>query len=342
MGMNVDRKAAIKKVRTLVISPKSEVEQFRSKIEETFSTVFLPNHVERSEHDFGGIKCDVLVPEVYSSRRVMIYIHGGSFAGGSRDSWRAFCSSLAHASTSRVIVPEFRLSPTHAFPASLEDLQVVFRMVYAEEQVTLQLEDSEAAPQIVLAADGSGASLAVALLLKLREKYRQSVQNLVLLSPWLDFSSDSPLITGHRVADEVMSGEALHRAVDLYTYAANISNPLVSPLKASVESFIGFPPVYIQMGEKEILLQQAEQFISLLKQAAVPCTLDVWPNMMFMFQMADEYLSESHLAVEKLGNYISERDEDDIEEKVALLKKKSMMQSKPLQTEPVKQPLQDL
>jgi len=342
MEMKVDRKAAVRKVRALVISPKSEIEPFRSKIEETFSTVFLPNHVERSEHDYGGIKCDVLTPEVYSSRRVIIYIHGGSFAGGSRDSWRAFCSSLAHASTSRVVVPEFRLPPTHVYPASLEDLQVVFRMVYAEEQVSMQLEDSKATPQIVIAADGSGASLAVALMLKLRDRYRQCVQNLVLLSPWLDFSSDSPLIAGHHVCDEVMSGESLHRAVDLYTYAENISNPLVSPLRAPVENFLGFPPVYIQMGEKEILLQPAEQFVSILKQANVPCTFDVWPNMMFMFQMADEYLSESHLAVEKLGNYISERDEDDIEEKAALMKKQNMTLQKTVEPEEPKKLLQDL
>jgi acetyl esterase/lipase len=324
MEMKVDRKAAIKKLRTLVITPKSEVEPFRSKIEETFDTVFLPNHVERSEHDYGGVKCDILVPEVYSSRRVMLYIHGGSFAGGSRDSWRAFCSSLAHASSSRVVVPEFRLPPTHVYPAALEDLQTVFRMLFAEEQISMQIEDSKAEPEIVIAADGSGASLAVALLLKLRDRYRSCVQNLVLLSPWLDFTSDSPLIAGKRVADEVMSGEALHRAVDLYTYATNISNPLVSPLKAPVQNFIGFPPVYIQMGEKEILLEQAKQFAELLKEAAVECTLDVWPKMMFMFQMADEYLSEPHLAVEKLGNYISARDEDDIDVKAELMKKHNM------------------
>lgn len=341
MSMKVDRKAAIKKVRTLVITPKSEIEPFRAKIEETFTTVFLPNHVERVEHEYGGIKCDMLVPEVYSSRRIMIYIHGGSFAGGSRDSWRAFCSSLAHASSSRVIVPEFRLPPTHAYPAALEDLQNVFRLVYAEEQIEMQIEDPHAVPQMVIAADGSGASLAVALLLKLRDKYRQCVENLVLLSPWLDFSSDSPLIAGKHIADEVMSGESLHRAVDLYTYASNITNPLVSPLRAPMQNFIGFPPVYIQMGEKEILLKQVEQFIALLKEAGVECTLDVWPKMMFMFQMADEYLTESHLAVEKLGNYISARDENDIDEKAELLKKQNA--SKPVvATEPPKPVLQDL
>lgn len=320
MTMKVDRKAAVKKLKSLVITQKSEIEPFRNKIEELFCTPMLPNHVERTEHDYGGVKCDVLIPEVYSSKRVILYIHGGCFAGGSRDSWRNFCSSLAHSASSRVVIPEFRLPPTHVFPASLDDLQSVFRMLFAEEQISMQLEDPDAVPNIVIVADGSGASLAVALLFRLTEKYLQCVQNLVLLSPWLDFSPDNPLIAGKRICDEVMTGEALHRAADLYTYSANLTNPLVSPLKASQENFIGFPNTYIQMGEKEILLKQAEQFAELLNQSGVECTLDVWPKMMFMFQMADEYLTESHLAVEKLGNFISARKESDIEIKAELAK----------------------
>src|SRR5574344_1876370 len=149
MEMKVDRTSAGKKLRTLVITPKSEIEPFRNKIEETFSTVFLPNHVERTEHDYGGVKCDLLVPEVYASNRIMVYIHGGSFAGGSRASYRTFCSTIASASSCRVVVPEFRLPPTYVYPASLEDLQAVFRLVYAEEKITMQLEDRNATPEII-------------------------------------------------------------------------------------------------------------------------------------------------------------------------------------------------
>ncbi len=311
MSQKADRRAAVKKLRTLAITNKSDVEEFRKKIEQTFTCGVLPNRVDCSERDYGGIKCDVLTPEVYSSRRVMIYIHGGSFVAGSRDSWRNFCASLSNASSTRVIVPEFRLPPTFSFPASLEDIQAVFRMVYAEEQITLQLEDSNAKPQIIIAADGTGASLATALLLRLREKYRECVSSLVLLSPCLDFSDDAPLIADKKSSDEVMSGESLHRSVDLYTYASNFSNQLVSPLKALSESYAGFPEVYIRMGEKEILRKQVAQFEGLLQSANVNYILDVWPDMMFMFQMADEYLAQSHLAVEKLGDYICSRDKEE-------------------------------
>ena len=96
-------------------------------MEETFKTVFLPNNVERSEYKYGNVDCDILAPEIYSSNRIMIYIHGGCFSGGSRKAYRAFCSSLATKCYCRVVIPEFRLSPAYPCPAAIEDVQAVFR-----------------------------------------------------------------------------------------------------------------------------------------------------------------------------------------------------------------------
>lgn len=334
MSEIVDRKSAVQKLQKLILKPKSDLDTFREGFEGTYSSLFLPNHVECHEKDYGGVKCDLLVPEIYSSRRIIIYVHGGSFVGGSRDSYRNFCASLAHASSSRVVVPEFRLAPTYPFPASIEDVQNVFRMVYSEEEVALQLEknnfdfklnkeDRNSHAQIILAADASGASIAIACLLNLSEKYRAIAKSLILLSPWLDLSSDTELIATKKMHDEVLAGEDLHRAVDLYTYAMNITNPMVSPLKASYEQYRGFPPVYIQMGEKEILRKQVDEFKKLLDLADVPMALDIWDNMMYMFQMADEFLPQSHLAVEKIGKYISKRKDltpEEIAEREKILK----------------------
>ena len=78
-------------MRSLVISSKQEPDPFRKKIEQTFSSVFLPGKVERTTSRLGGVPCDILTPEVSATNRTIIYIHGGSFVGGSRDSWRSFC-----------------------------------------------------------------------------------------------------------------------------------------------------------------------------------------------------------------------------------------------------------
>lgn len=304
-----DRKSAIKKLRTLVYSPKQQVEDFRANIDKKFSRAILPNRVECSEQNYGNVQCDVLVPEIYSLRRIMIYVHGGSFVGGSKAAWREFCSSLAAATSCRIVLPEYRLAPAYAFPAAVEDLQSVFRNVFTEEQVACSLDavdgKSQEKPEIIIAADGSGASQAMALILSLRERYRSCIKQVIFFSPWLSLSPNSPIIKNKKVRDEVLSGEALRRGGENYTYSGNLENPMVSPLFISQEALANFPPVFIQMGEKEILLEDAKNFQKIAQKAGCSCQLDIWPEMMFMFQMADEFLAESHLAVEKVGKLVT-------------------------------------
>lgn len=313
MASKDNRKAAIKKLKLLVFNSKSNVSSFRKKIEDSFYEPILPNRVERQERNYGGINCDVLVPEIYSSKRIMLYIHGGCFVAGSRSSYRSFCSVLANKAYSRTVVPEFRLAPTYAFPAAIEDLQACFRALFTEEQIACSLDSSidengekqNIQPEVIIAADGSGASQALSLVLSLRERYRVCIKKIVLFSPWLNLSSNSALISGKKVCDEVMSGECLLRSGDVYTYASNLENPLVSPIFASRELLTGFPPVYIQMGEKEILLEEAKEFCKKVKDAGSECELDAWPDMMNFFQFADEYLDASHRAFDKFSAVIS-------------------------------------
>ena len=305
MNSNQNRKLAIKKLKLLIYNSKSDVNVFRSKIEEAFYTPFLPNHVECSEHNYGGVKCDVLAPELYSSKRVMLYIHGGSFVGGSRRSWRGFCSMLANKTFSRVVVPEFRLAPAHAFPAAIEDIQNTFRALFTEEQIARSLDNSgrtdSELPEIILGADGSGASIAMALLLNLRERYRKSIRKVIFFSPWLNLSETSYLKSNKKLADEVMSSDCLQKCGDVYTYSSNLSNYLITPVNAAKELIKGLPSFFIQMGEKEILLEDVKTFCNLLSECDVPFTLDVWPNMVHLFQMADEYLKEAHDALDKVS-----------------------------------------
>ena len=310
-----DRKSAIKKLKNLVYSPKQQVEDFRKSVDKRFYKALLPNHVECSEQEYANIQCDVLAPEIYSLHRIMIYIHGGSFVGGSKKAWRGFCASLAAATSCRVVVPEYRLAPAYAFPAAVEDLQSVFRNVFTEEFVACSLDSSadgraQESPEVIVAADGSGASQALALVLSLRERYRSCIKQVILFSPWLSLSPNSALIKNKKARDEIMSSEALRRSGDIYTYSGNLENPMVSPIFISEESLQKFPPVFIQIGEKEILLDDAKLFQKIMTKTGNVCELDVWPDMMFMFQMADEYLAESHLAIEKVGKLVTFKKED--------------------------------
>jgi len=302
MSSSKERQNAIKRLKTFLFSSKIDIKTYREKIDEEFSEVFLPNRVELSEKEYGNIKCDILKPEMYSKNRLMLYVHGGSFVAGSRKSYRAFASSLANAFSCVAILPEFRLAPAHPFPFSLNDIQEVFRNIY-NETLTEKMKDTE----IILAADTSGASIALGFLLNLKSKFRSVISRVVLFSPWLDLSEDNPKLNLKKGGDEVFSSEGVRLCAESYANVEKRNESLVSPALATKEQLESFPSVYIQMGDKEMFLDDAIEFEGHLTEANIECTLDIWPNMMPLFQLADEFLAESHLAVEKIGKIITSK-----------------------------------
>ena len=261
MEIQNDRKAAIKKLKLLTYNSKSNLDSFRQKMEEAYSTVFLPNKVELSEYKYGNIDCDILSPEMYSSNRVMIYVHGGCFSGGSRKTYRAFCSSLATKCYCRVVIPEFRLSPAYPCPAAIEDIQAVFRSLFTEEQIQASLNTEKGTtpkmPEIIIAADGSGATIACALLYNLRERYKTCISHVVLFSPWLDLSPSSKIMSSKKISDDVLTLDVFKKSVTDYTYTENTKISSVSPLLADDEQLKGFPPTFIQMGSKDTRIFKA-------------------------------------------------------------------------------------
>lgn len=317
MNSSKKRQGAIKKLKTLLFTPKSELESFRRKIDEAFSSVYLPNGVEREEKEYGKIKCDVLSPEVFASNRVLIYVHGGSFVAGSRASYRPFASTLANSCAAKAVLPEFRLAPAFPFPNGVEDVEAVFQNVYAELKLLLSLEvydGSPKEPEIIIAADTTGASLALAAISESNEEFKSHVKKIVLFSPWLNFAQDDDMFTQKRVQDEVFTADSVRFCAENYTYEENWKNPLVSPLKMTQEMLSDFPDVFIQCGRKEIFYDNDVIFSDILKKAGVKCELDVWDNMMSAFVLADDFLEESHLAVEKVGKMFTQQSCGDEEE----------------------------
>ena len=153
MKSQKERQSAVRLLKTMLLTSKTDVKVYRENIDNAFYAPFLPNKVEPSERDYSGVACDVLCPEVYASRKIAIYIHGGAFVAGSRRAYRSFCASLANATSCRFIVPEFRLAPAHPYPAALEDVQAVVNSVYTEEQIACSLDldgEQDAEPELII------------------------------------------------------------------------------------------------------------------------------------------------------------------------------------------------
>ena len=335
MEIKQDRKAALKKIKTLSYSQKVDTESFRKKIEETFSTDYIPGKVEITEKEFGGVSCSIICPELFSANRAMIYIHGGNFIAGSRQSWTSFCSTFATATSTKIILPEFRLAPEHPFPAQAEDIENVFKSVLLSEKTNLKMnstddidikEDKEK-PEIIIAADSTGASIALSFLLGLDKKYLSEISKIILLSPILEYSFDDATVALKKLKDEVTNAESIRQCACMYTYESNISSYSVSPIKAEDSLYEGFPEFYIQCGAKELMLPYNKQFELKLARSGVKCTLDIVEDMMFLFQLADESLMEAYESITRIGDWINFRGgetKEEIEERKRLIKENNI------------------
>jgi len=274
-------------------SSKIPLSTIRAEYDAFFYTPYVPNNTDITRISIAAVPTEVLEPEVAAANRVVLYAHGGSFVSGSCKAARNFCASLAHECACNLFLPEYRLAPEYPFPAGLEDIFITYRGITKKYDIP--------PASIVVAGDGAGAALAVALVHYLKQKKLPLPAALALISPWLDVSCSNEEINGLRKSDKFLVKESLEAAAGRYTTADNFQNPLVSPIYGS---FTDFPPVFIQCGGREILLADARVLAQKIEAAGGQVQLDVWPEMWHFFQAMEAQAKEAHIAVEKTGRWV--------------------------------------
>ncbi len=285
-------RAAVRRYRKTVYNPKISVKLHRTAFDEVFGTVMLPNNIDRREVVAQGVPADLLVPELAIGGRTILYAHGGGFIAGSRRAARNLCASLAHESASRLLLPEYRLAPEYPFPTALEDLFNAYRWL---------LDGGTSPSDVVFAGDGTGANLMLSLVHYLQKHRAPNPAAILAISPWVDLSCQTEAFTGRKNPDPLFSRESLAQLATLYTYQDNFKNPLVSPIHGD---YLAFPPLYVQCGSREILIDDARALVSRVNAAGGNAKLDVQEGMWHLFQAADALTPRAHLAVKAMGAWV--------------------------------------
>ena len=239
-----------------------------------------------------GLHAEWLRPQGAPDDKVLLYLHGGAYVLGSCQSHRSMVSHIARAGGINALLPEYRLSPEHRFPAAIEDAVTVYRVLLA----------SGISPEnIVIAGDSAGGGLAVATLLSLRHNGDPLPAAAVLLSPFLDVTASGESATTRADRDPWFHAEDLDVVVRHYCRADEIRNPLVSPVFANVA---GLPPVYIQVGDDEVLLSDSTRFADKMRAAGGTVDIEIWPEMWHVFQLFVGKMPEARQAINKIGDYL--------------------------------------
>jgi acetyl esterase/lipase len=266
----------------------------RKALERSAARVRVPRDVTVTSVDANGVAAEwVAVPEA-AADRVVYYLHGGAYTTCSPRTHRALAAAISRASGARVLLPDYRLAPEHVFPAAVEDAQTAYRWLLA----------SGIAPEhVVMAGDSAGGGLAVGTAVALRDAGDPLPAGLVLLSPWTDLAGTGVTLRTQARVDPWLSAEGVIPSGRVYLGEADARNPLASPLYAELS---GLPPLLIQVGDDEILLDDAIRLADRARAAGVPVTLDIWPGMWHVFQVFLGYMPEPMRAIRRIGDFVRE------------------------------------
>ena len=281
----------IKKVHDMVEN--TDLEKHRQSQDHFGTLLGNSKDVQYKDQDIDGMHGEwTSVTKAHMKKFVILYCHGGGYGTGSCLYARSLTSKLAEATSMDVLSFDYRLAPEHPYPAALEDAMKAWNYLMLL---------GYGARDVIVAGESAGGNLALALTLKLKEEGRILPRGLVLMSPWTDLTSSGKSITTKAEVDPVLDKAYLDRMIQAYAGEQDLNNPFISPLFGD---FAEFPPVYIQVGENEMLLSDSLRLHKALVNANVSVKLDRFPGMWHIFQMLP--FKTAYEAMDKNAEFIFE------------------------------------
>jgi len=226
--------------------------------------------------------------------RLLIYLHGGGYSVGSIDSHRDLIARLCRATGCTVLAVDYRLAPEHPFPAQLEDVRTVWRRL---------LRDGYDPRKMVLAGESAGGGLTLSTMLALRDAGEPLPVAAVVISPWVDLEGRGASFRTNRRYDYV-TGYGLRRYARRFVDRKDLRNPLAAPIHANLR---GLPPLLVQAGGAETLLDDARALTANAAEAGVEAELQVWEDMIHAFHVFAPILEDARDAIDAIATFVKGR-----------------------------------
>jgi len=239
-----------------------------------------------------------LVPEGVDPDRRMLYIHGGSWMSGSINGYRPFAARLAQACRCALLFIDYSLAPEQPFPAGLNDCVSAYQWLRRHGP-----QGAAAVRHCFIGGDSAGGNLTLATLLACKAQQLPLPDAALAISPCTDFTASGASMESRRQADPIILPEAIALLSAVYLQGGqNPKDPLVSPLYGDLT---GLPPLLLQTGDAEVLLDDSTRFAERARAAGVDVTLDIWPEMPHVFQGFAPLLPEALEAIAKIGEFFN-------------------------------------
>lgn len=270
-------------------------QQVRDSFEQMLAGIPVGEDASFERLVLGGVPALASTTPGAASKCVLLYFHGGAYVMGSAQGYRSVSSALGRAAQMRTVSLDYRLAPEHPFPAAIDDATAAYRAL---------LDQGFGPENIAVAGDSAGGGLTLALLLAARDAGLPLPAAGVLISPWLDLECSGASVATKAAEDPSLTREGLLSMAKIYLNGSSPRSALASPLHAELA---GLPPLLIQVGSAEILLDDATRLAARAGAAAVDTHLRIWPRMIHVWHAFGFMLSEGREAVSEAGSFIAAR-----------------------------------
>ena len=271
----------------------STVDEQRELLRDAISAQPLPADVTVAAGALGRVPTAEITVDGIEPRHVVLYFHGGVYVMSDAFLAAGLASQLARRTNAKVMSVDYRLAPEHPYPAAVEDALAAYEAL---------LETGTAPPDIVFAGESAGGGLAIATLVNARDHGLPLPAAAFVMSPYADLTLAGTTMDTRRELDPLLSPELLQARVPDYTSGQDAGHPLISPIFADLS---GLPPLIIQAGSHEVLLDDAIRLAGRAATADVEVMLDITPGVPHVFQAYSAILDEAATALDRAGQLLS-------------------------------------
>jgi epsilon-lactone hydrolase len=271
----------------------SDVDEQRRLLRELTSAQPLPADVTVTAGELGGVPTAEITVDGIEPRHVVLYFHGGVYVLGEAIQAAGLASQIGRRTQAKVISVDYRLAPEYPYPAAVDDALAAYEAL---------LHDGITPSDIAFAGESAGGGLAIATLVNARDHGLPLPAVAFVMSPYVDLTLAGTTMETKREVDVLMSRENLQARVSDYTSGEDAALGLISPVFADLS---GLPPLIIQAGTYEVLLDDAVRLARQAATADVKVTLDITPRVPHVFQAYYSILDEAAAALDRAGQFLS-------------------------------------
>ena len=242
--------------------------------------------------EINGVGGEWTITPVADPTRVVMFLHGGAYISGGLATHRHLVAQVGREARTRTLALDYRLAPEHPYPAAVDDAIAGYEFLLAQGYEPAN---------IALAGESAGGGLALATLVSLRDMGIAMPACAWLSSPWVDLEMTGETIVSKADVDPLIAKPYLLEAAAAYLHGADPRSPLASPLHADLREL---PPMLIQVGTAETLLDDSMRLARLAAQADVRVTLEAWPEMIHAWSLFYQELEAGRQSLASMGAFV--------------------------------------